>query len=170
LQWTAQGILYSPVRALSSGDILFRTVAGQDVVIDDSQSASTSGAISPDGAFVAYSSEETGRSELYVRQFPDGARWRVSRSGGLHPRWTADGSSLFYLSGNRVMRVGVTLEEGGFRSGPPELVARLPMPGNFISKLYDVTDDGKTIALVEFEPPGEPVLLFMTGLRGRLAD
>jgi Tol biopolymer transport system component len=54
---------------------------------------------SPDGRFIAYQSNESGQSEVYVIPFPpDGRRWRISSGGGQEPRWRADGKELYYLS------------------------------------------------------------------------
>jgi tRNA A-37 threonylcarbamoyl transferase component Bud32 len=57
-------------------------------------------ALSPDGRFFAYESNETGRTEVYVRPFPnsDGGKWQVSTDGGLAPRWSPNGRELFYVS------------------------------------------------------------------------
>jgi Tol biopolymer transport system component len=59
------------------------------------------GQISPDGKWLAYYSNETGRTEVYVQPFPSGAgKWQISTSGGLLPRWRRDGQELFYMSQN----------------------------------------------------------------------
>lgn len=56
------------------------------------------GQISPDGAWLAYSSNETGRYEVYVQRFPSSVgKWQVSANGGSYPRWRGDGRELFYL-------------------------------------------------------------------------
>jgi serine/threonine-protein kinase len=70
-------------------------------------------AISPDGRWLAYSSNESGKSEVYVRPFPDvgSAKWQVSLSGGYTPLWAHSGKELFYLDGSRSM-VAVTVQPG----------------------------------------------------------
>ena len=56
------------------------------------------GQISPDGKWVAYKSNETGRWEVYVKPFPDGSsKWQVSKDGGSFPRWRGDGKELYFL-------------------------------------------------------------------------
>ena len=55
-------------------------------------------AISPDGRWLAYTSNESGRAEVYVRPFPSGGgRWQISDAGGAFPRWARNGKELFYL-------------------------------------------------------------------------
>ena len=64
---------------------------------------------SPDAKFVAYRSDESGRREIYVRSFPSGAKWPVSRNGGKHPTWSADGEEIFFLEGKRLMAASVSV-------------------------------------------------------------
>ena len=70
-------------------------------------------ALSPDGKWLAYVSNESGKAEVYVRPFPDvgSAKWQVSLSGGFTPLWGHSGRELFYLDGNRAM-VAVTVQPG----------------------------------------------------------
>ncbi len=106
--------------------------------------------ISPDGRYVAYVSNETGRSEVYVRPFPAGVgKWRISSSGGGTPRWSSDGLELFYrgpqttlmttsFSGKGTVSVGepkVLFEAEGFRRGGSGSIP------------YDVFPDGQRFAL-----------------------
>ncbi len=67
------------------------------------------GVVSPDGRWLAYSSNETGEWEIYVETFPEaGGRWRVSADGGHQPRWNPKGSELFYIAPDRqLMSAGV---------------------------------------------------------------
>jgi eukaryotic-like serine/threonine-protein kinase len=75
-----------------------------------------SAAISPDGAWVAYSSDESGRPEIYVQAFPvPGNKQRVSDDGGNQPVWSADGSVLYYLDRDNVL-IGASVTRNG--SGP----------------------------------------------------
>ena len=65
--------------------------------------------LSPNGRYLAYTSTASGREEVHVRPFPDGAgRWQISSNGGTAPRWSPDGTELFFVEGNRLMRVGVS--------------------------------------------------------------
>ena len=78
--------------------------------------------ISSDGRFVAYDSDETGRSEVYVQTFPDGAnRWRVSTDGGSGPAWKYDGTEIYYQDdGGEIVAVTVREVGGTLEFGEPE--------------------------------------------------
>jgi Tol biopolymer transport system component len=67
-------------------------------------------ALSADGRWLAYASNESGRYEVYVRPFPavEGGRWQVSRDGGTEPRWSRSGRELFFRAGGTLMSAGVT--------------------------------------------------------------
>lgn len=65
--------------------------------------------VSPDRKWVAYSSDESGPQEVYVRAFPNGTRrWLVSRDGGVRPRWSCDGKRLFFLNREGLLEVDVS--------------------------------------------------------------
>ena len=72
------------------------------------------GAFSPDGKWIAYNSDESGRPEVYVQPYPaTGAKWRVSKDGGTRPRWRRDGKEIYWLT-----EVG-TLLAADVTAGPP---------------------------------------------------
>jgi len=109
------------------------------------------GRFSPDGRFVAYASDETGRFEGYVRAFPAGAeRWQISAAGGWFPEWRRDGRELYYLSSRseimaaQVRRAGSRLVFGSprrlFETTLPRLSQSL---GSVNNHLYTVTADGQ---------------------------
>jgi serine/threonine-protein kinase len=79
---------------------------------------------SPDGRWIAYRSNETGSSEIYVRPFPNssGGRWPISSGGGLYALWSNNGRDLFYeTTDNRIMVVDYSIEGGSFVPGKPRL-------------------------------------------------
>jgi serine/threonine-protein kinase len=79
-------------------------------------------AVSPDGRWVAYHSDESGRSEIYVRDLtPSGGRWQVSTSGGEEPHWSKDGRELYFRSENRMMVAPVD-SHTSFQAGMPRLL------------------------------------------------
>ena len=81
--------------------------------------AETDPRFSPDGKWLAYASDETGRREVYVQSFPTGGgKWQVSTAGGSDPRWRGDGRELFYKSGRVLMAVPVSAG-ASFEAGAP---------------------------------------------------
>ena len=70
------------------------------------------GAWSPDGRFLAYQSDESGRYEIYVRSMTDGSRWQLSPAGGEEPHWSRDGRELFYRNDAKFMAVPIATQPG----------------------------------------------------------
>ena len=99
---------------------------------------------SPDGRWLAYVSNETGRNEVYVRPYPPpGPVTAVSIDGGTEPVWRRDGSELFYRHGNALMAVAVR-RTSGFSVGPPRRVLETEMVPNAAGNPgYDVMPDGQ---------------------------
>ena len=91
-----------------------------------SQFEERSMALSPDGRWMAYVSDESGRDEIYVRSFPEpSGRWQISVEGGLEPRWAHSGRALFYRTGDSLVSVAVTTGTT-FVPGPRSLVFTRP--------------------------------------------
>ena len=117
----------------------------------------TNGDFSPDGRWVAYVSDESGRKEVYVASFPDAARRiRVTSEGGAQPRWSRDGKELFYLSAGQLFAspVGRAGDDVTFGQGQALFPLRLFMQGDSGFDLitrYDVAPDGRFLALVRGE-------------------
>jgi Tol biopolymer transport system component/predicted Ser/Thr protein kinase len=99
---------------------------------------------SPDGRWVAYNSNESGDMEVYVTQFPGpGGKWQVSTDGGTEPRWSHDGSEIFYLDATEDLVTVPVSSDATFRASMPEKLfdARLfPLVGR---NRYVVTDNGE---------------------------
>jgi Tol biopolymer transport system component len=108
------------------------------------------GQISPDGHWMAYSSDDTGQQEVYVRPFPvaDGLS-RISNTGGQQPRWRGDGKELFFIGGDGKMMAADTKVVPGskpvFDHGVPKPLfdARIAAANGTLAFQYDVTADGK---------------------------
>jgi len=102
---------------------------------------------SPDGKWVAYASNETGKWEIYVTSFPDArGRWQVSAGGGEQPRWRGDGKELFYLSlEGKMMAAPVTMGANFDAGTPVALFQTTPRQPVLVSDLfgYDVSRDGQ---------------------------
>ena len=105
---------------------------------------------SPDGQYIAYVSDESGRNEVYVQPYPGpGGRWVISTEGGHDPVWSQDGSELFYRNEDQMVVVAVETEQG-FTPGPPGVLFD---GGGFTQALgrqsYDVSPDGERFLMVE---------------------
>ncbi len=102
--------------------------------------------VSPNGRWLAYASDESGREEIYVRPFPniDNGRWQVSIGGGTEPRWSRDGTELFYRNGGALMVVPVQTGPG-FTAGSPQVLFAGQYFGNVGQgeRSYDVSPDGQ---------------------------
>jgi eukaryotic-like serine/threonine-protein kinase len=110
----------------------------------------TSPAFSPNGRWVAYRSDESGRSEVYVQPFPGpGAKWQISTDGGSRPAWAHNGGELFYVNGAKLMAVAVSTLPT-FSVGKPKLV----FEGRFGD--YDVSPDGQRFLMVQAVEPELP--------------
>ena len=115
---------------------------------------------SPGGRFVAYSSDESGRFEIYVRPFPKGTgKWQVSSNGGNHPRWGSDGRELFYVSGDELIFVPVTLDANFSAKSPASLFEDRFLSSGSFAPPYDVSADGRSFLVREqIEDAQEPVI------------
>ena len=118
------------------------------------------GQFSPGGRFVAYSSDESGRFEIYVRPFPEGTgKWQVSRNGGSHPRWGKGGRELFYVSGDKLISVPVTLDANFSAKSPVSLFQDRFLAAGTFAPPYDVSADGRSFLVRELiEEAQEPVI------------
>ena len=98
---------------------------------------------SPNGEWIAYQSDETGRFEIYVRRYPGGESPRqVSTDGGSYPVWNPNGKELFYRSGDTMMAVAVETEGGNLVMGPPAVLFEKHY-GRSAFSTFAVTPDGR---------------------------
>jgi eukaryotic-like serine/threonine-protein kinase len=111
-------------------------------------------ALSPNGRFLAFSSNESGRNEIIVQPFPDASlgRWQISSEGGSAPRWRRDGRELFYIDlKGRIVGLSVTTTAPTFSIQETTLTLQTPLPvpvqitGS--SAPYDVAPDGQRFLL-----------------------
>ncbi len=121
------------------------------VPVVTSNARELSPALSPDGRWLAYSSDESGTFEVYVRPFPDAAtaRWQVSASGGNNPLWSRDGRELFYINGRGEMATVPVAPGPTFNAGEPRVlfsVGDYTVGGN--AGVYDVSPDGKRFLMI----------------------
>jgi eukaryotic-like serine/threonine-protein kinase len=123
---------------------------------------------SPDGHWVAYTSDKSGRYEVYVRPFPGpGAPAIVSTAGGQAPYWALDGSKLYFQQSGGLWAASVRTRPT-LRIGKPELLFEGPYAPD-----YDVDPEGRGVVMVRLDPPAEQsrfnvVLNWFTELDGLL--
>jgi WD40 repeat protein len=101
--------------------------------------------VSPDSRWVAYSSDESGQTEVYITSFPEGrGKWKVSASGGAYPAWTANGKELFYENIAQDFFVSpVNVKGSEIEVGTAQHLFNAPTPG--IGVPFDVASDGKRL-------------------------
>ena len=113
------------------------------------------GEISPDGQWLAYESDESGREEVYVRPFPDvdRGRWQISTGGGNRPLWARSGKEFFYRAlGGAVMRASVG-EGSAFRAGSPTRLfeGRYEIGSAQSGRTYDISPDGQRFLMFKLD-------------------
>jgi serine/threonine-protein kinase len=135
--------------------------------------------LSPDGKWLAYASDETGRFEVFVRPFPDAqsAKWQVSTGGGSSPHWSAQGNELFYLDNANEMQAAHVTTRPTFGILSTERL--FSASGYFVSpwaQAYDVSPDGQRFLMLRVGSatgavPASLVLVenYLTELRQRMA-
>jgi hypothetical protein len=108
---------------------------------------------SPDGRWLAYGSNESGKYEVYVRAFPppasgQGGKWQISNSGGDYPRWSRNGhDELFYQSGDQIMAANYAVKGDTFVAEKPRVwIAKLG--GTTSPSQWDLAPDGKRVVVV----------------------
>ncbi len=108
--------------------------------------------VSPDGAWLAYQSNESGTDEIYVRPFPDveQGRWQVSTGGGTRPLWARSGRELFYLAPDgKLMAVPIRPGPGFTRGNAAVVVDRAYFAGVGLGRSYDVSPDGTRFLMIK---------------------
>jgi Tol biopolymer transport system component len=127
LDWSRDGrfLLYSVQDPKTGSDLWALPLTGERKPFAVVQTAfdEIEGQLSPDGRWLAYASNESGRYDIYVRTFPEsGGKWQVSVAGGAQPRWRRDGHELFYVAPDgrlMVVPVGLVADTRALDAGPP---------------------------------------------------
>lgn len=146
--WSADGrwIVFQAIHRDRKSDIwLLPAGGGAATAVVRSEFDEMHGRLSPDSRFLAYTSDRTGRREVYLRRVAgDQAERQVSTAGGGHPRWRRDGKELFYLSEQGHINALTVTTAGGLSVGIPVPLfdARPVMPLVFSDVVYDVNADG----------------------------
>jgi eukaryotic-like serine/threonine-protein kinase len=109
------------------------------------------GALSPDGRWMAYSSNDSGRTEIYVEPVPGpGGRRQISSEGGDQPRWVRNGREIVYRNGTKMISVPITMQPMFQAGRPVELFDRKFDPGAAVAG-YDVSPDGQLFLMTRAE-------------------
>jgi len=132
---------------------------------------------SPDGRWLAYSSADSGASQIYVVPYPGpGGKWQISTDGGAEPRWSKNGHELFFIHSTSVFAVSYSVEKNSFQAGIPNVLfdSKIEMRAPYTS--FDVTPDGQHFIAFQFEggklstrPDPTVVLNWLTIVRRQLA-
>ena len=104
---------------------------------------------SPDGRWLAYQSNETGRMEVHVRPFPGpGGQWQISTGGGVYPTWSRTKHELFYgTPSGQIMVAAFTVEGDSFRAEKPTLWSDGRFLPRAVNRPFDLHPDGERFAL-----------------------
>jgi Tol biopolymer transport system component len=195
--WSADGhfLLYQSIDSQTSIDIWVVPMAlrepqghpeqGRGMVGDRTPSVflktrfrETRGEFSPDGRWVAYYSNESGRNEVHVRPFvppsrdasadrpaaADGGQWQVSTVGGIYPAWRPDGKELYYLNpAGAMMAAPITVTGTTLAPGEPVVLFPTRIVGGGVDtqqgRQYDVARDGRFLINTELESASAPITL-----------
>ena len=118
-------------------------------LVDVPGSAQHSGAISPDGKWLAYTSDETGREELWIEPLPaNGSHVQLTSNGGSHPQWAPDGKTLYFDLGGQMYWMEVATSGAAPKGGDP---VALPIKGfvqNGMRRQYDLMPDGRGFVML----------------------
>ena len=168
--WSADGrfLLYqesvNDPAAPAGSDLWILPLAGDRKPFPYLQTPSreNAGQFSPDGKWIAYTSDEQGTSQVYVQSFPVGrGKWQISSQGGDYPRWRRDGKELYYAATDgRLNAVAVQASQAGLDFGAPVPLFRIAVPPrNGPGYPYDIAPDGRILILAPAPEQGDSSLI-----------
>ncbi len=152
LSWSADGQLLSfvEINPTTGFDIWVLDMKDRKAVPFLRTPFNEAGWFSPDGHWMAYVSNESGRYEVYAQPYPGpGGKWQISTDGGMDVRWTANGRELTYRNGDKMMAVDITTQPA-FSAGKPKMLfggPYVPPVPNF--SYYDVSADGQRFLMLK---------------------
>jgi eukaryotic-like serine/threonine-protein kinase len=161
--WSRDGryLLYTDNAGQANMDIKALPLEGdrKPIVVLQTPFNEQGGVFSPDGKWIAYQSDESGRVEVYVSAFSPnaataGGKWQVSKQSGSRPRWRGDGKELFYLEQSvKIMAAGIRTTATSVEPDTPRELFPISVPVNIPSP-YDVTADGQRFLVEELTSAG----------------
>jgi Tol biopolymer transport system component len=167
--WSPDGrvLLYAATSPKTGSDLMTLSLEGDRTPVEIAHGTSneSDGRFSPDGRYIAYVSDQSGRDEVYVQPFPPAeGKWQVSAGGGTRPRWRADGRELFFLAPDGVLTSLAVQTGPALRLGAP--LALLPLRGEGD---YEVGPGGRVLAKTAFREPGDNELQIVLNWANELA-
>jgi Tol biopolymer transport system component len=177
--WSADGrfVLYEQVSPKTGGDLWVLPMASgsKPQPFLTTPFEERNGQFSPDGRWVAYESNESGRAEIYVRPFPGtGGQWQVSTAGGTQARWRNDGRELSYYIApdGKLMAVSIAVKGTGATTavevGAPESLFPARTPTAFRRQQYDVSADGRFLVNASQEDATAPSITLLLNWKPKL--
>jgi Tol biopolymer transport system component len=159
--WSADGrfILYTVGGAAAGRDVWALPLVGDRKPFEVAHSAfnELGGQFSPDGQWVAYQSNETGRYEIYVKAFPrPGGKTQISNGGGTSVQWGRDGRALFYLAGNQLIEVPITGTGPVIEAGKPSGLFTVPAGSTYV-----VSRNGRRFLVSKVVKEASPLTLLL---------
>ncbi len=169
--WSKDGrfLLYSENDPKTATDLWALPMAGNDrkpLVIVNTLFDERNGQFSPDGRWVAYETNESGRFEIEVQPFPNpSGKWQVSTNGGVQPRWRPDGKELYFISPDgKMMAASIAASGATFAAATPVALFPTQLASSVVApkQQYAVSRDGRFLLDQLMESPGNrPITLIL---------
>ena len=156
MSWTPDGqtIVFTERKANGERDIWVLEKGGDPTPFLVTPADESSPALSADGHWLAYVSDESGRGEVYIQPYPGpGGRWLISTAGGTDPVWAPDGRELYYLQDDQLMAVAIHTTQT-VNAGTPRRLFEGRYERSDIGRNYDLSPDGKRFVMIRSDEPG----------------
>ena len=148
--WYSDSVLYMSANVNGLGVYRYDFADKSFTPVIVSKYREVSPAVSKNGKYILYMSNESGRNEIYVSELGgDHGRWQVSNDGGYQPTWRADNKEIFFFSGSDLMAVDVSISSAGFEIGQPKKLFTKPLNFSGITGAlrYCPSNDGQKFLL-----------------------
>ena len=137
------------------GDAIRGWTPGKPFVFLNTPGTESYAMFSPDGRWLAYTSNESGTIEVYVRPFPGpGGKTQISSGGGNFPTWSHVRPELLYGTAGRIMVTAFTVDGNAFHAGSPALWSEGRFQTRGLNRMFDLHPDGDRVALAPSAPAG----------------
>ena len=147
-----QSIVFRRIPPGTQGELWLLSMSGrrEAKAVPQTDVRGTNGRFSPDGRWLAYQSSDSGRAEVYVQPLPPtGAKWLISRNGGVRPRWRRDGRELFYVTAEGTLTAVPITAGDTIQAGEPSALFDLEfLPGGVNAYQYAASADGQRFLVI----------------------